>query len=500
MKTQRHPGEQFAEFDKYKRSGAPMPLSDKPWITRMTDRHLTLAWPPSVPKSPRYPITYQVEQLELPDGDWHPVQSGVRNTHAEIRNLEPFKDYKFRIRVENKFGISEPSPYAQTYRQKLEPDPPHFYPYLRPGCDFRPDISPYFPKDFDIEKPPLDGFAQAPQFLRQEKESQYGVKGHNVDLFWFVYGYPKPTIKYYFNGELVQSGGRFGHSYTRNGQATLFINKMLDRDVGYYEAVATNEHGEARQKVKLEIAEYPKFIKRPEEVFILARRTGRIEARVTGVPYPEIRWFKDWQPLAESSRYQTEFYEPDLCVLYIKDAIYKDEGLYSLSARNVAGAVSTSVMVHVNDDEDEYIYNTHQRAPYVRSKQRAYTDLYDIGDELGRGTQGVTYHAVERATGRNFAAKIMYGRSDLRPFMFNELDIMNSLHHKKLIRLHEAFDTPKSLALIMELAGGGELIKDNLLHRDWYTEREIAGYIYQILQGLEHMHGVGIAHMGLTVS
>lgn len=77
---------------------------------------------------------------------------------------------------------------------------------------------------------------------------------------------------------------------------------MLERDVGYYEAVATNEHGEARQRVKLEIAEHPAFIKRIEETFIMFRKNGRLEARVTGVPYPEIRWYKDWQPLADSAR------------------------------------------------------------------------------------------------------------------------------------------------------------------------------------------------------
>jgi hypothetical protein len=52
----------------------------------------------------------------------------------------------------------------------------------------------------------------------------------------------------------------------------------------------------------LEIAEYPEFIKRPEETIIMTRRSGRIEARVIGVPYPEIKWYKDWQPLASSSR------------------------------------------------------------------------------------------------------------------------------------------------------------------------------------------------------
>lgn len=63
------------------------------------------------------------------------------------------------------------------------------------------------------------------RFLRREQETSYGTKNHNVDLMWFVYGYPKPKMSYFFNGQPIESGGRYNNSYTRNGQATLFINK-----------------------------------------------------------------------------------------------------------------------------------------------------------------------------------------------------------------------------------------------------------------------------------
>lgn len=246
------------------------------------------------------------------------------------------------------------------------------------------------------------------------------------------------------------------------------------------------------------------------------------KARVVGVPEPEVKWYKDWQPITESARIKISSYDPDIFVLTINDAIAKDAGLYSCSARNVAGCVSASAMVHVEENEDQYIYKTHVRNPYVRSKPtKAHEDLYDIGDELGRGTQGlllsvfqtyftililfksrsvgITYHAVERATGNNFAAKIMHGKSEVRPFMNNELEIMNHLNHRKLIRLHDAYDHDNTLTLILELAAGGELVKDNLLKRDHYTERDIALFIHQTLLGLEHMHDYGIGHMGLTL-
>lgn len=63
------------------------------------------------------------------------------------------------------------------------------------------------------------------RFLHQEHDTQYGVKGHNVNLYWFIYGYPKPKMQYYYDNQLVETGGRYDSSYTRNGQATLFINK-----------------------------------------------------------------------------------------------------------------------------------------------------------------------------------------------------------------------------------------------------------------------------------
>ncbi|XP_046962519.1 obscurin isoform X2 [Vanessa cardui] len=491
--------EQYSDFDKMKKTGVPMPLTDKPIISRMADRHLTLSWKPSIPHQPRFPVTYQVEMCEVPDGDWFTARTGLRSCVCDIRNLEPFRDYKFRVRVENKYGVSDPSPYANTHRAKLEPDPPKFVPYLEPGIDFRPETSPYFPRDFDIERPPHDGYAQAPKFLRQEYDSQYGVKGHNVNLFWFVYGYPKPKMTYYFNDEPIEIGGRYDWSYTRNGQATLFINKMLERDVGWYEAVASNEHGQARQRVRLQLAEYPTFLKRPEECVVLQRRLARIEARVAGVPFPDIKWYKDWQPLAQSSRIKMHFIEPDTVVLTISDVMLKDEGLYSVSARNVAGAVSASAMLYVEENEHEYSARTREYPPRIKASSKPFGDYYDLGDELGRGVQGVVYHAAERTSGRNYAAKIMHGHSELKPFMKNELDIMNILNDRHLVRLYDAYEHDHTLALVSELAAGGELVRDRLLRSQGYTEREVAGYVRQLLRGLKHMHDNSVAHLGLTI-
>ena len=65
-------------------------------------------------------------------------------------------------------------------------------------------------------------------------------------------------------------------------------------------------------------------------------------------------------------------------------------------------------------------------------------------------------------SGRNYAAKIMHGKSDLRPFMNNELEYLNFLNHPKIIRLHDAYETNQTLTLITELYPSlqGVILKD----------------------------------------
>lgn len=148
---------------------------------------------------------------------------------------------------------------------------------------------------------------------------------------------------------------------------------------------------------------------------------------------------------------QIQFVPPDLSILIIEDVILKDEGLYSLSAANVAGCASSSAMLHVEECETDWRYKNYAITAEIKPRQKHFNEDYDFGDELGRGTQGVTYHAVERDTGRNFAAKYMRGGSDVRPLMLNEMDIMNSFNHRNLLRLHDVYDYDSSFTLIMEL-------------------------------------------------
>ena len=76
---------------------------------------------------------------------------------------------------------------------------------------------------------------------------------------------------------------------------------------------------------------------------------------------------------------------------------------------------------------------------------------YIICEELGRGAFGVVHRAIERATGKNWAAKFIHCKPKEKEVVRHEIDIMNSLHHPKLMQLHEAFDSAGEMVMILEM-------------------------------------------------
>lgn len=48
------------------------------------------------------------------------INSGIKDIRCDVVGLEPFEDYGFRVRVENKFGLSDPSPVVTALRSQLK--------------------------------------------------------------------------------------------------------------------------------------------------------------------------------------------------------------------------------------------------------------------------------------------------------------------------------------------------------------------------------------------
>ncbi|XP_013882373.1 calcium/calmodulin-dependent protein kinase type IV isoform X2 [Austrofundulus limnaeus] len=65
-----------------------------------------------------------------------------------------------------------------------------------------------------------------------------------------------------------------------------------------------------------------------------------------------------------------------------------------------------------------------------------------------------------------------------------------------MIQLKEIFETDTDIALVLELVTGGELF-DRIVERGYYSERDAAHVIKQILEAVAYLHGNGVVHRDL---
>ncbi|KAM8790385.1 striated muscle preferentially expressed protein kinase isoform 3-T3 [Rhynchonycteris naso] len=124
--------------------------------------------------------------------------------------------------------------------------------------------------------------------------------------------------------------------------------------------------------------------------------------------------------------------------------------------------------------------------------QKPYTFL----EEKARGRFGVVRACRENATGRTFVAKIVPYAAEGKQRALQEYEVLRTLHHERLMSLHEAYITPRYLVLIAESCGNRELLC-GLSDRFRYSEDDVATYVVQLLQGLDYLHGCHVLHLDI---
>ncbi|KAJ8277475.1 hypothetical protein GJAV_G00075560 [Gymnothorax javanicus] len=122
-------------------------------------------------------------------------------------------------------------------------------------------------------------------------------------------------------------------------------------------------------------------------------------------------------------------------------------------------------------------------------------EFYTMGPELGRGATSVVFRCEEKQTQKPYATKILKKTID-KKIVRTEIGVLLRLSHPNIIRLKEIFETETEIALILELVTGGELF-DRIVERGYYSERDAAHVIKQILEAVAYLHENGVVHRDL---
>ncbi|XP_026554871.1 calcium/calmodulin-dependent protein kinase type IV-like [Pseudonaja textilis] len=128
-------------------------------------------------------------------------------------------------------------------------------------------------------------------------------------------------------------------------------------------------------------------------------------------------------------------------------------------------------------------------------RELALQDFYIMGPELGRGATSVVYSCEEKGSHVQYAAKILKKTID-KKIVRTEIGVLLRLSHPNIIKLKDIFETPTEITLILELVTGGELF-DRIVERGFYSERDAAHVVKQILEAVSYLHSNGVAHRDL---
>lgn len=77
-------------------------------ITEIDIDNCTLSWHTPREDGGSNITNYVVEKCDVSSGDWVTAVTSCTSTSCKVGKLTPGKEYCFRVRAENRFGISEP--------------------------------------------------------------------------------------------------------------------------------------------------------------------------------------------------------------------------------------------------------------------------------------------------------------------------------------------------------------------------------------------------------
>lgn len=122
-------------------------------------------------------------------------------------------------------------------------------------------------------------------------------------------------------------------------------------------------------------------------------------------------------------------------------------------------------------------------------------EFYTLSSELGRGATSIVYRCEEKQTQKPYALKVLKKTID-KKIVRTEIGVLLRLSHPNIIQLKEIFETDTDIALVLELVTGGELF-DRIVERGYYSERDAAHVIKQILEAVAYLHENGVVHRDL---
>ena len=128
---------------------------------------------------------------------------------------------------------------------------------------------------------------------------------------------------------------------------------------------------------------------------------------------------------------------------------------------------------------------------------------YHIQKTLGAGNFASVKLAICKTSGLKYALKCidrrkMVGGSARAEAVRDEINILQSVSHPNIIKIHKNYETESTIFLVLELVEGGELFDFIVKRGDQGLSEGSAREIFrQIVDAVAYLHKQGISHRDL---
>ncbi|XP_024059815.1 titin isoform X2 [Terrapene carolina triunguis] len=195
---------------------------------------------------------------------------------------------------------------------------------------------------------------KAPTFT-QPLQSVVALEGSAATFEAHVSGSPVPEVSWFRDGQVISAATLPGVQISfSDGRAKLVIPAVTADNSGRYSIQATNRSGQATSTVELLVTAEtapPNFTQRLQSMTIRQGKQVRLDVRVTGIPTPVVKFYRDGAEIQSSLDFQIS-QEGDLYSLIIAEAYPEDSGTYSVNATNSVGRATSTAELLVQGEEE----------------------------------------------------------------------------------------------------------------------------------------------------
>jgi serine/threonine protein kinase len=129
------------------------------------------------------------------------------------------------------------------------------------------------------------------------------------------------------------------------------------------------------------------------------------------------------------------------------------------------------------------------------------TDLYDVGEQIGKGKFSVVHVGFEKSTGDKYAIKVLEKKKideGEKESLRQEIAILNVVRHPRIVQMKEVFENPEKIFIILRLYENGDLFKYIRNLKTRLSELSVKKIIWNLIDTVMYLHSLGIVHRDLS--